>query len=376
MRSIVLSLTLWTAFAASALAQRVIFPTPADGSGSYYTSQNPYPAATAPGATYAPPGATYSYPGQFGTQVPSATLNGQIQPAPAFDPYGVPAAAPTYAAPATGVAPNYPSGFVPNAIRLLQEVRGRETWLARDTGNDGFGFNEVDLTASFGIPFFSNPAPIVITPGFDFHFWDGPNSGAFIRDLPPRVYDAFLTTSWRPEFNQIFSADLAVTVGVFSDFQYVDSNSLRVLGRGVGMIRFNPQFQLAVGAWYLNRLRTKILPAGGVIWTPNNDSRFEILFPNPKLAHRVTTIGNSDVWVYGAGEYGGGQWTIEHVTGQHDVVNYNDIRIFAGVEWFGLRRFHGNFEVGYVFNREIIYTFGSPIVSPGDTVMLRAGLSY
>ena len=66
---------------------------------------------------------------------------------------------------------------------------------------------------------------------------------------------------------------------------------------------------------------------------------------------------------------------MENVGGAHNTVNYNDIRIMLGVDWFNLQRVRGNFEVGYVFNREILYLLGGK-VTPADSVMLRAGISY
>jgi hypothetical protein len=175
---------------------------------------------------------------------------------------------------------------------------------------------------------------------------------------------------------QRFAADLAFSIGVYSDFKFVDSHSLRILGRGIGIYAVSPTWSVALGAVYLDRLSVKLLPAGGIIWTPNPDARYEILFPNPKLSQRITTYGNTDFWAYLRGEYGGGQWTVQHITGQQDTINYNDFRIIIGVDWFNLQRLHGNFEVGYVFNREILYLASAPTVNPSDSVMIRAGLSY
>jgi len=182
--------------------------------------------------------------------------------------------------------------------------------------------------------------------------------------------------SWQPQFTERFGADLAVSVGVYSDFNYVDSTSLRVLGRGVGTFAFNPQWKGVLGAVYLDRLDVKVLPVFGFIWTPHSDARFELLFPQPKLSQRITNWGNSEIWGYIGGEYGGGQWSIEHANGLKDEVNYNDFRFYIGVESKGLNNRHIYFEVGYVFNREIIYRFGGPQFEPDDTVMLRAGISF
>jgi hypothetical protein len=132
---------------------------------------------------------------------------------------------------------------------------------------------------------------------------------------------------------------------------------------------------VAAGIWYLNRLTLQLLPAGGVIWTPNQDTRFNILFPNPKLSRRLITLGNTDVWGYLAGEYGGGRWTVRRADGTSDVVELNDLRALAGFEWFMLSGLKGNAEIGYVFDRHIIYRSGTQS-HPSDTVLFRGGLTY
>ena len=244
-------------------------------------------------------------------------------------------------------------------------------------GSNSLGVNDVDTSATFAIPFFRTSAPFLITPGFSAHFFQGPVTAPPIdADLPPVTYDAYLDGAWHPQVSPWFGANLGVRVGVYTDFNTFNTNSIRVMGRGLGVITLTPNLQIALGVVYIDRVVVKILPAGGLIWTPNPDARYEILFPNPKLAHRWTTIGNTDIWVYATGEYGGGSWTIERIGGITDQADYNDIRVALGIESYGYRGLHGFFEVGYVFDRQIVYRSGTPQFNPSDTIMLRAGLSY
>lgn len=358
-------------------------------------------------ATPPPPSAplyTTQAPGSVIGQVPTSqptlpTFDPYSYPAaqpPAFNPYG---ATPYYAQPAyTAPAPNYGSqgiaypdpytgtannpggyatGAAPNSIRVLQDVRFQETYLPRNTGN-GFGMHDLEAAVSFGFPVFPTiQQPILLTPGFTLHLWDGPDSvpGTLV-DMPNRAYDAYLMTSWRPQFNQMFGADLAVSVGVYSDFQYTSTQSIRVLGRGLGLVTISPKWQAALGVWYLNRISVKLLPAGGLIWTPHPDTRYELIFPNPKLAQRINTWGNTDIWGYVAGEYGGGAWTVLHVDGTPELVNYNDLRLILGSEFINLSGWRANLEVGYAFNREILYNATGNRYVPPDTVLFRGQIRY
>jgi hypothetical protein len=390
---------------ASAWAQRVQFPTMVDGSttgalsppatsSSILSPSTSYYQAPAGGTTFDP----YSIPSQTAPTYAPATTPGPFAtpstaPAPyspyAASPYAPPPAVPAYT-PAYSGAPAalYPEGIamptifpagafsVEQPLRLLQEVRGRWTWLS-PMGSNSLGVNDVETSATFAFPFLKTSNPLLITPGFGIHFFEGPvTEDPDFADLPPNTYDAYLDTAWHPQITPWLGANLGVRVGAYSDFQTFNTHSIRIMGRGLGVVTLTPTLKLALGVVYIDRVLIKLFPAGGLIWTPNPDARYEILFPNPKLAHRWTTLGNTDLWGYISGEYGGGSWTIERIGDVSDQADYNDIRVNLGLEGYGYRGLHGFFEVGYVFERQIIYRSGSPNYFPSDTVMLRAGLEY
>ena len=101
-----------------------------------------------------------------------------------------------------------------------------------------------------------------------------------------------------------------------------------------------------------------------------------LVFPNPKVRKFMTAIGNTKWWWYVAGEYGGGSWTVERET-TDDRIDINDIRAIGGVEWETQSHIRGHIEVGYVFDREVVFESGDPgTFKPDDTIMLRAGFSF
>ncbi len=278
--------------------------------------------------------------------------------------------------------PTWQSGPIYERFRVVQQVAFEYTMLAADIGDEAtsLGLDEAELSATFGIPTMPGGAPVLITPGFAIQWWDGPNDfpGPPLTDLPPRTYSAYLDVAWNPQITPWFGASLAVRPGVYSDFEEVSSDSIRIKGSALGVFTLGPRWQIAAGIVYLDRNRVKLLPAGGVVWTPNDDVRWELIFPQPKLAQRLTTYGNTSLWWYVGGEYGGDNWTIEHVDGSPDSVDYNDIRAYLGLEWKpvdGLRGVSGHVEVGFVFDRELVYRSGA-IVDLDETLMLRAGIGY
>jgi hypothetical protein len=349
------------------------------GAANVAPSLNTPPSATPYGAAPFGPPASSS---PFGTAPPS-TFGAPPSTPPWTQPYGAAPANPYY------TFPQQPPGVFPGGIgtpawcpqpgpymRLFSDLRMRYTWLAGETGND-LDINDVDLAATMNFPIFCG-SPLRISPGFSFHFWDGPDTVApTFADLPPQAYSAYIDARWDPRFGPIIGGELGVGVGVFSDFQSVTSDSVRVQGVGLLVLHLIPdQVALKGGIEYLDRVKVKMLPAFGVMWTPNPRVRWDIYFPRPKLSQYLTTLGNTDIWWYLGGEYGGGSWTIERLVGA-DQADINDIRVFAGAEWvhsFGVKGF---VEVGYVFDREIIYRYNPQNnIDVPDTVMLRAGLSF
>ena len=171
-------------------------------------------------------------------------------------------------------------------------------------------------------------------------------------DLPPRTYDAYLDAAWNPQVTTWFGGELNFRIGVYSDFNNVDTDAIRYMGKGLAVLTFSPSIKIKAGVWYLDRVVVKILPAGGICWTPNPDVYFDILFPNPKIGKRLTTWGNTDWWLYCSGAYGGGTWQITRkngltpdpscpMNGQADVFDYNDIRVAVGLEFNTLSSFTG-----------------------------------
>jgi len=352
----------------------------APGTISTYGATTPpaYGAATAP--VYGP-GAVPGY-GSGQAPGPTATFQGNIQAPPAWDPYATPGCPPPTLFPQDPAlaTPGLPTTTLTTMTRFLQEIRLDHVWIQGSGRNSNeFGSNDSDISAEFAIPFLRNPqTPLLITPGFATHFWSGPQfprRGA----LPPRAYDAYLDAAWNPQFSRVFGGEFAFRVGVYSDFQQLVNESIRYQGAGYGVISFSPSFQLKLGAVYLDRNRYKIFPAGGIVWTPNDDVRFEILFPNPKLAIRLPGYSTTEWWAYLRGEYGGGAWTVEQrrASGGDPIsIDYNDIRIGLGLDFKTVKGLNGLVEVGVTFEREIYYALRDFSFYPDPTVYVRGGLAY
>ena len=332
----------------------------ADTPPSLFPSPSSSPFSTTPNFT-PPPVVPYSGYGAPGGPV--------VQPPPALFPGGLPGC---------GV----PGGVSPvGAMRLLQSVRFSHTWLAGDEGPE-VEIHDSLLSLPLAFPNFAfTGQPVIVAPTFGLHLWDGPSPPS-TADLPGQAFSAYLDVSWQSDPNRYFGLELGTRVGVFSDFEAISEDSIRTQGLGLIRARLTPATTIRAGALYLDRNDVKILPAGGILWEPNPQTRFDIFFPRPKLAQYFTTLGTQDIWWYVSGEYGGGAWTIERAAGFEDQIDINDIRLILGLEWGPPYKFQQNsrigfFEAGWVTARELVY-----VSTPGesidlnDTFMLRAGFDY
>ena len=120
------------------------------------------------------------------------------------------------------------------------------------------------------------------------------------------------------------------------------------------------------------------MPAFGLFVAPTPDIRLDVYFPRPRLAQRLPNFNDFELWLYVGAEYGGGSWAIERPGNIDDQVDVNDVRSFIGIEWMGQKRVTGFFEIGYAFEREIVFRSLHPLgeFDVQDTIMLRTGMAF
>ena len=258
---------------------------------------------------------------------------------------------------------------------MFQKLIFSSNWLDAG-GSQGLGMVEMDLQTVLALPCPTRDSPLIITPGYGISAlqWSG------TRDLPSSLHSAYVQFRFMRRINPRLAIDVAVSPGVFSDYEQGADEMIRIPGHGAAIWTLGPTAKLVGGVGRFDRLDVDVLPIGGLIWTPNEDTKFEVLFPKPKLARRIDWFGtcSSEVsdWIYLAGEFGGSTWAIRRANGANDVLNYRDLRLILGWERKSIGMMDYRFEVGYVFGRELEYASPTPKVEPSDTLMIRAGMTY
>ncbi len=255
---------------------------------------------------------------------------------------------------------------------FFQKLSLTGTEIVRD-GSDGVGIFETELFAAFAVPAPTTEMPLLLIPTLEMHFLDAPT----IAGLPPRLYATYFDFMWLPKVGERLRAMISVAPGWYSDFEGEGDDEFRLTGRGIARYDWVPErLQLVLGALYLNRLHTKVLPAAGIIWMPNDDLNFELIFPKAKIARRYSWGLGFENWLYLAGGFGGNTWSIARPAGGRETLDMLDWRLMLGWE----RKANGGagirFEVGYVFERELEFTSTATELKLNDTVLLRGGMVF
>jgi hypothetical protein len=182
---------------------------------------------------------------------------------------------------------------------------------------------------------------------------------------------------WLPRVGERWRGMLTASPGWYSDFQGEAADSFRFVGQAIARYDWTPdRLQLVAGAAYINRINRRWLPVVGIIWKPTDEWSFDLVFPQGKIGRRIVWGPDHEHWLYLAGGFGGNNWRVKRPSGDTDILAILDWRLMLGWE----RRRDGgaglNFEVGYVFSRELEFDSSDTIYDFGPTLLLRGIVAF
>lgn len=326
--------------------------------------------------TYADPNAVYATPGSNPFLQPS-----QGMPAPiGADPFlggGMP-----YAAPAQG-APygNYTYGINgPQPYRYGWTARYDFTYMpststtSPDVGKLGiFGF---DLEKEYVAPLPSSWV-FSIAPQYNMRLFDGPRGTPGAAHLPGDVHRFGLGLKLAtPDYNGT-SFEVGFNPAAATDFEEgADRDTFQFDGHAVMFWRMNPQFMLALGAAYWDRVDDIILPYAGFVYTPSDYLEFRLLFPKPRVSLFLGAPNGVATWLYVSGEYHVESYQISlDPPGTRDQVQFKDWRVLGGAR-FETGWLTSFIEAGWVFGREVEFARNGTDFDIDTGFITRAGFRY
>jgi hypothetical protein len=203
--------------------------------------------------------------------------------------------------------------------------------------------------------------------GMDFNFLAGPRQ----TDMPPRVFDFSIAYQVRDRQGPL-AFDLAAAVRASSDFEGSARKGIRFPAHAVGFLSAGEAVDVVFGIDFLDRDDIHLLPVVGLIWIPNPEMRFELVFPRPRAVFQLSNRHR----FYLAGELGGGTWAVERAAVGNDLATYHDLRAFVGVEQVQEDGQRSAFEIGYLFGRRLEFSSGIGDMHLVDAVVLRLVTTY
>ena len=257
---------------------------------------------------------------------------------------------------------------------------GRATTFYVPGSGDDLGFAGLDLRTTLVAPL-----PLLsFTPQVNLLWADGPPSFTGDpadrpdgpSDVPGLLTGASVEARWFQPLSDPWMLDLAVAPGIYTDGTNTSGDAVRTTGRALAFYKWHEAVRLAVGAVYLDREDISVLPAVGLMLFPSTETRIELMFPRPRLAHRIFNRAGVERWLYAAGEFGGGQWAVRRADGSDDTLQIREFRFLTGLEQKTPGGAGWLVEGGYVFGRELEYHSGRGDTELDFAAIVRAGVTF
>ncbi|WP_169980463.1 DUF6268 family outer membrane beta-barrel protein [Tautonia rosea] len=207
-----------------------------------------------------------------------------------------------------------------------------------------------------------------VRPQFQTLFLGGPPKPG--PDLPEQVYA--LTTDFQLEqpLSRKFSITIGATPGLYTDWENLSGEAVRVPARLFGSYIYSPKLILIGGVVYTAQPEIPIIPAAGLIWKPSETWRVDLIAPRPRIVYRWS----EQLQLYGQFAFDSSTYAIQSA-GRNDLLEYRDFRVAMGAEWTTTQKMRLFGEVGAAFARDLDLMFQrGNTVDPG--IYLRAGFRF
>lgn len=236
-------------------------------------------------------------------------------------------------------------------------------------GQDGFGLTTLPFTTLLKGD--SDAAAMWLEPQFLWTFVNGP-AGV---DLPPQFYQFALGINAVAANWQGFKLHIHISPTYSTDSHNKSGDAFRLIAGGMVTMDLSQQWTLVAGATYLDRPDVPVIPAAGLLWRPQDAVEIDLVVPKPKVAIRISGDEESEHWMYVKGDVGGGSWAYKRESGLDERVGYFDMRILFGIDT-RLPESDSQFEIGYVFQRELDFDAAGTTLEPPNSVVFRFTSSY
>ena len=240
-------------------------------------------------------------------------------------------------------------------------------WIA-GTGNQLGMLEWVDRDLAVYDYTFSDRVTSRTDAGFTMLWLTGPDT----TDLPPYLFSITIDIGLGGKLSENWAFDMVITPSWNTDFANKSYQLFRLPWQAVNTFTLSDELKLVLGVTDMDREDIRLIPVAGLIYKPlDGTKQFDLVFPRPKAAWRLTESGDDSTWAYVAGELGGNSYSIQRPGAVHDIVTLRDFRLLFGWEQRGQKRHASRIEAGLVFGRAVEYASGIGDYHPGQTAIIR-----
>ena len=242
-----------------------------------------------------------------------------------------------------------------------------------DLGGNELSSSFLDLSIGSGIPLGSFENILAVKPRFRADWIDARPE----IDIPNQLYQFELQFFYRRPIHDRLSLMAIVSPSIRSDLT-TSTRAFRMFALGLlNWECLDRRLTLSGGAVYLGRNDIPVLPAVGIVWTPNRVTKLDLRFPFSKLSRRLAKDERrSELWTYLSGGLGGNTWAVTRRSGLADELSLRDFRLACGIEkiidggggWFA--------EVGYAMGRKLQYENDDSEIELNDAFLVQGGWRY
>ncbi len=295
------------------------------------------------------------------------------------NPYGTVLPSPMVSGPGAGSTWGWGTNG-PQPYRLGHTLWGDMAWLSSErTSIDSsrFGVFETNLGMNHTAQTPFDPWLFSVQHEFGYRNWKGPAT----IDLPGAVYhfgwDMRLETPLNSPLSP-FAFSLAFNPSINSDFQQsLGRQAINWDSRGIVYIQADPRLMFAFGVGFWDRVKDRVIPYVGMVWTPDDRWEFRVMFPESRISYFLGNwMGFEGVWAYASGEYHIESYQIgtTSVAARKDQIEIQDWRALIGVRkstpWVS-----GFMEAGWVFDRHVNMRVG-PDFNISSGLIGRVGINF
>lgn len=252
------------------------------------------------------------------------------------------------------------------------DSRSSFAWIA-GTGNQLGMLEWVDRDLAVFDYSLSDRTSMRIEPGFAMRWLTGPTT----TDLPPYLFSIPIDIGAGHQVSDTWSIDMVISPMWNTDFANKSYTLFRLPWQLVNTFTLDDEWKLVLGVTDLDREDIHYLPVAGIRYKPLDGSKdFNLVFPAPKAAWRMSRDTEGSTWGYVAAELGGGSFSIQRPGAIHDIVTLRDYRLLFGWELRGEKRHATRIEAGWVFGRAVEYASGVGNYNPNQTAIIRLSSDY